>query len=512
MYIVKVSLLLLAITLHSAHSYGQQDTSANTPPSITKVPLQFIKQTNLKIDKYTHRISSKTEKTLVKLTKWENKIQQLLQKTSPQTAQQLFGEGKLSFATMLQKIQQGKAVVENTKARYNEYNDKLITNIKYLETQQAQLDDKYIKPLQAVKGKIKELENEVTETEAIEKIIKERKKELLTEAYKVLGKSKYLTKINKEAYYYTETLRNYKQIFNEPAKAEKLAYDVLNKIPAVKDFVQKNSMLANLFGNPSPLLASPTGGGTLGGLQTRVSVNTLIQNQLAAAGPNAAAQIRANMQAAQAELTKIKDKILKATNGNASPTVEGEDGLPSFKKKEVKSKTFKQRLELGSNMQFGKPNKYTSSQADIAMSVGYKINDKSIAGIGLSYKLNYGAIDNFYLQHGGVGVRSFVDWKLKKQFYLSGGYEMNYNSSFKNFKDLMLPQLGGRARDGLGSPWQSSGLIGFSKKINLSPPFGGSKGGRGLVKATTIQILYDLLYNTHAVPTQPVVFRVGYKF
>lgn len=414
---------------------------------------------------------------------------------------------------MLAKIQEGKAVVENTKARYNEYNDKLITNIKYIETQQVVLGSKYIKPLQQVKEKVKELENEVTETEALEKIIKERKKELITEAYKVLGKSKYLTKINKKAYYYTETMRNYKQIFNEPAKAEKLAYEVLNKIPAAKDFLQRNSVLANLFGNPSPLLASPTGGGTLGGLQTRASVNALIQNQLAAAGPNAAAQVRANMQAAQAELTKIKDKILKATNGNGSSTVVGEDGLPSFKKKEVKSKTFKQRLELGSNMQFGKPNRFVSSQADIAMSVGYKINDKSTAGIGFSYKLNYGAIDNFYLQHGGVGVRSFVDWKLKKLFFISGGYEMNYNSSFKNFNSFPSPFGGGRVGvEGLGNPWQSSGLIGLSKKINLSPPFGGNKGDRGLVKATTIQILYDFLYNTHAVPTQPVVFRVGYKF
>ncbi len=78
MRLVKVSLFLLAITLQSAHSYGQQDTSANTPTSITKVPLKFITQTNSKIDKYTHRVSSKTEKTLTKLTKWENKIQQLL--------------------------------------------------------------------------------------------------------------------------------------------------------------------------------------------------------------------------------------------------------------------------------------------------------------------------------------------------------------------------------------------------------------------------------------------------
>jgi hypothetical protein len=490
---------LFFATLHSAHSYGQ-DTII---PSITNIPLKFITQTNNKIDKYSNRITSKTEKTLEKLTKWENKIHKLLDKASPETAQQLFGEGKLTFASMLQKIQERKTLVENSKAKYDEYRDKLTTNIKYIETQQAQLSSKYIQPLKEAKQKAQQLEEDVTETETAQALIKERKKQLLTEAYKVLGKSKYLTKINKEAYYYTETLKNYKELFNDTKKAEQKALELLGNIPAVKDFVQQNSMLASLFGNPSTGVANNA---SLAGLQTRAGVNALIQGRIAAGGPNAAAQISANVQAAQGELTKLKDKILKAAS---SKTVEGEDGMPSFKKSETKSKTFKQRLEIGSNMQFGKPNIYTGSQADLAMSVGYKLNDKSIVGVGLSYKIDYGSVDNFYVRHGGVGLRSFMDWKLKKQFFLSGGYEMNYNNSFKNFASL----INANGSSGIGNAWQSSGLIGISKKISFSPTSGGTKGGKTKwVKGTKLQLLYDFLYNSHVVPTQPVVFRVGYNF
>ncbi len=105
----KFTIFLLALILHSAHSYGQ-DTII---PSITKIPLKFIQQTNDKIDKYSNRITSKTEKTLQKLTKWENKIQSLLLKANPAVAEQLFGEGKQTFAGMLQKIQEGKALTEN---------------------------------------------------------------------------------------------------------------------------------------------------------------------------------------------------------------------------------------------------------------------------------------------------------------------------------------------------------------------------------------------------------------
>jgi hypothetical protein len=498
----RLTILLLTLTTLAATSHAQ-DSLIHT---ITEVPVKFLKQTNDKIDKYTSRISSKTEKTLTKLSKWENKIRALLDRASPQTAQQLFGNGKLTFASMLQKIKEGKSLAENAKARYTEYNDKLITNIKFIETKKGELDNKYIKPLQNAKAKIQELEKDVTETETAEKLIKERKKELLTEAYKVLGKSKYFNKINKESFYYVETLKNYKEIFSEPGKAEKVAFEILNKIPAVKEFVQNNSMLASLFGSPN------AGGGadlaSLAGLQTRASVNSLIQGRIAAGGPNAAALVSANMQQAQAELGKLKDKIMKAGGGgsNNSSSGEEEDGFASFRKKDVKSKTFKQRLEFGSDFQFGRPNRIVASQANISVSAGYKLNDKSIIGVALAYKINYGSIDNFYLQHGGIGIRSFMDWKLKKQFFVSFGYELNYNQNFKNFSQVVT----GYKQQGLGGPLQSSGLIGISKKIKFPTSNIGKKAG--LVKGTKISLLYDFLYNSHVVASPSVVFRVGYNF
>jgi hypothetical protein len=496
----KLTILLLTLTTLAATSYAQ-DSLIHT---ITEVPIKFLKQTNDKIDKYTSRITSKTEKTLTKLVKYENKIRALLERASPQTAQQLFGNGKLTFASMLQKIQEGKSLVENTRMRYESYNDKLITNIKFIETQQNQLDNKYIKPLKNAKEKIEALEKDVAETETAEKLIKERKKELLTEAYKVLGKSKYFNKINKESFYYVETLKNYKEIFSEPGKAEKVAFEILDKIPAVKDFVQNNSMLASLFGSPSSGGANMA---SLAGLQTRASVNSLIQGRIAAGGPNASALVSANIQQAQAELGKLKDKLMKAGgNLNSSSSGEAEDEFASFRKQNVKSKTFKQRLELGTDFQFGRPNRVVASQANIAVSLGFKISDSKTFGVSICYKLNYGSIDNFYLQHGGIGIRSYLDWKLKKQFFLSSGFELNYNQNFKNFSQVFT----GYKQQGLGNPLQSSALVGISKKIKFPSSNIGKKAG--LVKGTKISVLYDFLYNSHVVASPAVVFRVGYNF
>jgi hypothetical protein len=494
--ILKTIITILLLTLKTVFCYGQQDSII---PSITKVPLKFIKQTNDKIEKYSNRLTSKTEKTLEKLAKFENRIHKLLLNANPTVAEQLFGEGRETFASMLAKIKEGKSLAENYKAKYNEYSDKLSTNISFIESQRDQLNNKYIVPLQKAKENITKLEKDLAETETAERVIKERTKLLLQEAYKVLGKNKVLNKIGAENYYFAESIRNYKEIFQDSKKAEKLAFGILNKIPAAKDFLQKNSMLASLFGSQS----SGASAASLAGLQTRASVNSLIQGRIAAGGPNAAAQISANMQTAQAELSKLKDKIIKAGGGSSSDA-----DMPEIKHKNMqKTKTFAQRIELGSDFQFGKPNRFVASQMNLALSIAFKLNDKNTIGISAAYKLNYGSINNFYLQHGGFGIRSFCDYKLFSPqggargggFFVTGSYELNYNQAFKNFSEI----INANGSSGIGNAFQNSGLIGITKKINMKTKW---------VKGTKLQLLYDMLYNTHLTASPAVIFRVGYNF
>lgn len=462
---------------------AQADSAFQALENLQKVPVKYLNAVENKIDKYSNRITGKTEKTLAKLSKWENKIKGLLDQVSPETSQKLFGNNAITFSTMLKKLQEGKQIAEGYKARYNEYRDKLTTSVKYLEDQKDKLDKKYIQPVKATQQKLDELEKEVGNTEAVEAFIKERKQQLINEAVKYIGKSKYLTKIDKEAYYYVETLRNYKELFSDKQKAEELAYKLLDKIPAFKNFMQQNSMLASLFRRPGAAEGSTA---NLAGLQTRASVQSLIQERIAAGGPNAREQFSQNMQQAQAELNSLKDKIIKA-GGNSS-----EANIPSFKPNEQKSKTFLQRLEFGSNFQFAKNNSLVPTTADIALSVGYKLNDKSVIGIGASYKMGIGSIQRISISHQGLGLRSFIDWKLKKQFFVTGGFEMNYNAGFKNLGQLQNY-----------NDWQQAGLVGITKKINIKTKF---------FKGSSVQLLYDMLYRQHMPVSQPVLFRVGYSF
>lgn len=470
--------LILLIIVPFCFCQAQTDSILQ---QLQNIPNRYINTVEKKVTKYSHRITDKTEKTLVKLSRWEKKIQSLLQKVNPEAANKLFAPGQTTFTTVLQKYREGKTITEGYKARYDKYTDDLATQFKYLEDKKELLDKKYLQPLADSKKKMNELEKDMDNTEAMQQFIKERKKQLIQEAVKYIGKSKYLTKIDKESYYYVETLRNYKEIFSDKKKTEEVALKILNKIPAFAKFIQENSMLAQLFGSPS----NSGSIANLSGLQTRASVNSLIQNQITSGGPNAQQVMQQNFQQAQAELSKLKDKVMQKVGSS------GDMEIPNFIPNQQRKKIFLQRLEFGTNLQTAKSNGYFPSITDLGLSVGYKINDKSIIGVGFSYKLGLGKdISHIKFSSEGAGLRNYVDYKLKKSFWLSGGAEMNYLNRFNSITALQRFDA-----------WQTSALLGLTKKISVGKKLKGK-----------IQLMYDFLYLNKLPANQPFVFRSGYSF
>lgn len=247
--------------------------------------------------------------------------------------------------------------------------------------------------------------------------------------------------------------------------------------------MKENSQFATLFGLPENY-GTPA---SLTGLQTRASVQGMIQQRITAGGPNAIAQVQQNLQNAQAQLSQLKDNLLKYS-GLAG--ISGEAQMPDFHVNPMKTKPFMKRLSYGFNVQFEKSNSLMPSTSDIAGTIGYKINDKSEGGIGVSYKLGLGSLQHIQFSSLGIGFRSYLDWKIKNQFYITGGYEMNYNSAFKKIEQLQFYDA-----------WQKSALIGISKKYQISKKVKGN-----------LQLLYDFLAKDHVPVGQRLIFRTGYRF
>ena len=469
-----------------ATTTAQQDS---TIKSLQQLPLKYISSIDSKVEKYNKRITSKTTKTLEKLSRWESKLHNILQEVNPDAAARLF-TNQPTFSSLLQQIKQGEAIALQYQQQYDQYRDNLTTGLKYIEEQKEMLESSVIKKVAATRKKMQELDSVEDRNAAIQQFIKERKKQLVTTAFQVLGKNKYLSKMNKEVFYYAETLKNYKEIFRDEKKAEQTAKTILNKIPAFQKFLQKNSMLAQLFGQPGDEASAVN----LAGLQTRASVQSLIQGRIGAGGAGAQQLVNQNIQAAQSELSKLKDKLLNSTLGGGDK-VAGDIPEFDFVPKMERTKNFMQRLQFGTNIQMGKSNSLMPATMELALTVGYSINSKSVAGIGAGYKLGMGSIDNIRFSNQGVNFRSFIDWKLKKQFFISGGWEMNYLSA--------LPEVNPLLEAPNSSNLQQSALIGLTKKISIKTKW---------FKETKLQLLYDFLSRQHVPVSQPVLFRVGYNF
>ena len=462
-------------------SIVKEDSLVNT---LQHFPERFVTNVSDKVSGIDAKLSKQTLKALKYFKKQENKLNRKLAAKDSLAAKNVFAYGNQKLNQLEDQFKQTPdKALKKLGGEYNAYVDTLKSTFKFLKANGSKVsgytDAAKIK-LESATGKLNILEEKFQKAEEIKKYLRERK-DYLKQQLQKFGMVKQLKKIEKTSYYYAAYVKEYKTILKDRKKLEQKAMAMLYKTAIFKKFFSQNSLLAGLFKIPGATTTGETGLPTLAGIQTRENVQDLIRNNIAAGGPNAMAAIQQKIQYAKGELAKLKDKINQYGSADAD--------IPSFKPNSQKMKSFLQRLEYGANIQFGKRNQFMPTTSDIALSLGYKVNDKSSVGIGASYKIGFGSgWNNVKLSNEGVGLRSYLDWKLKGNLFVIGGYEQNYNSQFKNIQQLKSY-----------SSWQSSALLGLSKKLKL-------KG----TKSSKIQLLYDFLSTTHIPHTNVFIYRIAY--
>lgn len=467
---------IVLLLLTSNKGYSQ----INLDSTLSKIdPQKWAASISKRLDKLEEKIVAKSLKTLDRLKRQEEKIARKLQAKDSTAAKSMMADMQAKYQALENKLKDPTAISSNTVRQYLPKLDTLTTALKFL-------DDKGVGgTVKSALSKASSFQNKLQQAEEIRKFIRNRRQQLREQLEK-LGLLTQLKKFNKEVYYYSAQIKEYKELLKDSKKAERKAIDLLSKTKLFKDFMKKHSMLASLFrmpGDPS----DPAYSASLAGLQTRAQVNSLIQQQIVAGGPNARQQFQHNLQQAQSQLQQLKNKILKG--GAGSSDAEMPEG---FKPNKQKTKSFLKRLEIGTNVQTPGAKNYFPVTSDLGLSVGYKLNDKSIIGIGASYKLGWGnGWRQIRITHQGAGLRSFIDWKIKGVFWISGGYEMNYRTVFDDISDLKNL-----------SAWQQSGLLGLSKSIPIKSKF---------FEKTKLQLLWDFLSYEQRPRTQPIIFRVGYN-
>lgn len=429
-----------------------------------------------------YRLTKQSEGYLKRLEKVEEKLKKKIAKTDSLKALKVFGDTKQRYGALRARLQQTNGKVQGL-THYIPGLDSIYTATKYLTQLTARLPNyspEKLQLLQQLNGNLSKVQQQMQAATDIKQLLRQRKEELMRQLQNSVIAKK-LDGFNKEVYYYQQQLNEYRDILNNPDKLARKALTVLRETPVFKDFMSRYGMLAQLFPRPDNYGTSQA----LAGLQTRAQVTQQVAQLMGSSGSgmNPQQYAQQQLQGAQTEMNQLKDKINKLGGGSSDVT------LPDFKPNNQKTKSFWKRMEYGLNMQSQRPNGLLPVTTDMALTIGYKLNDKSIMGIGVAYKMGWGKdINHIGLSNQGIGLRSYVDIKLKGSIWMTGGYEQNYMQGFEK-----IPLLNDYSK------WQQSGVIGLSKKYKV-----GKKTGN-------MQLLWDFLSYKQIPRTTELKFRLGYQ-
>jgi hypothetical protein len=431
-------------------------------------------------------LQKQSEQFLKRMQRKEARLQKKLEGKDSIAAKQMLAQSQQKYQELASRLHSKSLLAaQNPLKEYIPGLDSLQTGMRFLEQAKGKIPglsaDK-LEQVQAVNQQLKNVQLQLQKANDIKSFVKEHGEQLKDQ----LGKYNLGTgSINKEVYYYQQRLQGYKDLINNREKLKEKVLSALRETPAFKRFMQQNSYLSQLF----PAAGVGSTGANLTGLQTRSQVQQMINQRLGAGAvsgnTNGGNPMQSQLQAAQEQMGPLKDKINNLGGGNSDLVMpEG------FKPNSQKTKSFFQRLEYGFNVQSQGSSNFLPSISDLALTAGYKINDKSTLGIGASYKLGWGRpFNDVRISSEGVGLRSFIDIKAKGSIWITGGYELNYLQAFSKLDDLNKPEV-----------WQRSGLLGLTKKYKV-----GKKQGN-------MQLLWDFLSYSQVPKAAAIKFRIGYAF
>jgi hypothetical protein len=492
-----VTILLIVLSATSPVSAQSDSTLQKGPAMESSLNTKVLVRLDNKYSKLEGDITKKTSKALKRMQAKEKKLNKKLSRIDSTKAKELFGQSSQLYKGLHDRLTTNTNKLQKV-SNYIPGLDSLQTATKFLQGAGSKFTaispDKLLK-LNQLNGSLLSLEQKLQSATDIRKLLSDRGQQLQQELSQY-GMANQLQGLKSDVYYYQQQLNEYKAMLHDEQKLEQKVLSVVRDWDVFKDFMSKNSMLASLF--PMPVNTGTTQ--ALTGLQTRASVQQLLQNQLGSSASLSSLvgqggssggnnYLQQQVQSAQGQLNQLKDKVSEAGGGSSDMVI------PDFKPNNQKTKSFLKRIELGFNFQSQKTDYLLPTTTDIAFTVGYKMNDHATLGIGASYKLGWGnGYKDISLSNQGLGLRTYGEMKLKRSIWITAGYEQNFYPELKD----KLDSLPAYKYPGWGNGWQASGLVGLTKKYKI-----GKRTGN-------FQLLWDFLSYSQVPQANAIKFRIGY--
>lgn len=481
----------LAAALCLAMMTSRAQSTDSIVNKITNFPNKLFSKITGKATDLQQQLNRQTAKYLQRMASQEAKIRARLYKQDSLKAAALYPEdAQQQYSTLLQKFRQDSArVFHSMGPEYLPHVDSLNGALGFLSKNPNLLNANPAlqSKMQVSLASVQHLQAKLQYADVVNQFIQARKARLqqVFAGYSKLpsGITNAFANYKQQAYYYSAQVKAYREMLNDPDKMMQTALVLLNKVPAFTSFMKQNSFLAGLF-------SVPQGYGTsqgLNGLQNRDQILSMVKSQISQGSSGGAAALQNSLNTAQQDINKLQNKL--SSLGGGSENMD----MPDFKANDQKTKTFLKRLAVGVDFQTTQTSYYYPTTANLGLSLGYKLNNSNVVGVGAAYKLGLGdGFQHIAFSNEGIGLRSFLQIKVKGTWGAAGGFEYNYQQPFASYQDIKNL-----------AAWTKSGLIGATKTISMKSP---------VFRKTQLQLMWDFLSYQQVPKTQPFVFRVGYTF
>jgi hypothetical protein len=415
-------------------------------------------------------VQARSTKMLDQLQKQELGMQQQLQKTDSNKARQFFANSAATYEKLRAKLASPTSALPVSSLNcYVSRLDSLNSALIFLKGSKAQ----------ALSGQLQQLQGSLQKSYDIQEFAKAREQQLKA-GLASSGLAKKLLGMNKSVYYYQQQMEQYKSMLNDRQKMQEAVLGAVAQSPLFQHFLQKHSWLSQLF----PMPASGPNAQAAAGARNLSAVQLELKQHFGQSGGDPMQYIQKQVGASQSQQDGLQDKVQQLGILGSPSSV----AMPDFTPNSQKTKSLLKRLEFGINLQTQTAGYLLPVTSEFALTMGYKLTDKITLGIGSSYNLGWGySINHLQLSNQGLSMRSFADIKAKGSIWITGGFEYTYLNQFAEPGDLYH-----------FAAWQKSALLGLTKKYKI-----GNRSGN-------VQLLFDMLYASHAPQTQPLIFRTGY--
>lgn len=460
---------------------------------------KYIELNTKSLDKYHQRIRREQNKLLKRLSRKEQKLLKQLRKEDSLAYARL-QSNPLRYDSIRSLLQADSSTkLAKTKNKTHAAVDSLKKIQHYLQTQANGFNGTFSKANTAgvSTDKLNSLQTDLNYQGYINQLIDQK-----TQGLKGLGNNKPLTGIQKDVFYARSRMKSWKQLADDPDKAEEKALEWLQGTEGFdKAFQQQGGNNMHSANSVEELEKM--------GYQTKRQLNEQLQKQFGNNLGNVQQQMGQQIGDWQDQTQGIGGKAkglqqqVKTTTTDLKDTKQSLTGLkhtqkPSFKINPMRGLPFRERIEKSYTYQTKRatPDGKQPAMLELAGMAGYKHTPKLITGIGISANIGLGQNwNNIRLNLQGIGIRTYASWEWQYGIAAYAGYERQYKqiSGWQLNKEINTTDIQPTTHN--TRQYSESVLLGLSKRYRMNREWDGA-----------VQLLYDVWWQDKGLRS-PIVLR-----